>query len=142
MTKKERAIEKINKQKDVLKGINQSCYSVESFIDDAESWVKAISEGRMTCVIPSVSASGMSRKLKFNSTEKRKGDKRFYIRNYYAFLSALGYKHGNSDAITVGGCGMDMVFATNYSIIHVLERCGIINKDKCKVLCQKTPSVI
>ena len=64
-------------------------------------------------------------------------DYRFY--NFYGFFNALGYtKSGNG--FRVNGCGMDMVFNTNYVIIHKLHHLGFITKKECDILAQKTPS--
>ena len=46
------------------------------------------------------------------------------------------------DYFTIGGCGMDMIFHTNYTIIHRLYKLGFMTKKECEKLCQMTPSII
>ena len=92
--------------------------------------------------IDSVSSSGMSRTIKFLSCEKSKTN--FYYRNYFGFFLALGYtpKNDRSNYFRISGCGMDMIFHTNYTIIHRLTRLGFLTKKECSILAQKTPSTI
>lgn len=135
----------IENNKDLNKLINENykyhdCAKT-AFIDDAKTYVKAIKNGRMLCSIPHVSKSGMSRVLKFNSCEKTKSG--FYYRQYFCFFTSLGYKENkNHSGFNISGCGMDMVFHTNYSIMHNLKNLGIITKKECEVLAQKTPTVL
>ena len=44
-------------------------YTVEDFVKDAHTYIQAIKERRMICVLKSVSSSGMSRVLSFHSTK-------------------------------------------------------------------------
>ena len=126
--------------KDISKNIaNSSYYSHENFISDSKQYIKAIADGRMLCNIVSVSNSGMSRILNFRSCEKSKNG--FYYRNYYAFFKAMGYTEVR-DGFRIGGCGMDMIFHTNYTIIRRLFALGFISKKQCEKLCQKTPTTI
>jgi len=113
---------------------------VIQFIDSAKRYIKAIKENRMICLIDTVSASGMSRTMKFISCEK--SNKTFYYSNYYKMFKQLGYKpvNKNSNYFKIHGCGMDMVFATNYNIIHDFYRLGLITKKECDKLCQMTPN--
>lgn len=129
--------------KDLTKAISKvSYYDVDAFISDAKDYISAVKEGRMLCVVVSVSNSGMSRTLKFNSCEKGKNNN-FWYRQYNGLFEALGYKPTkNRDGFRVNGCGMDMVFYTNYSIIHQLMREGFITKNECEVLAQLTPTVL
>ena len=98
----------------------------------------------MICNIDSVSASGMSRTIKFLSCEKSKRENRFMYLNYFVLFRVLGYtvagKYGSY--FRVSGCGMDMIFHTNYTIIHKLQRLGFISKKQCNHLAQQTPTVI
>lgn len=134
-------IKNIQENKEIvknMKGLNH--YSVNQFIGDAKQYIKAIKEERMICIIKSVSNSGMSRNLKFLSAEKGK-DKRFYHRQYNCLFIALGYKEvQRTGTFKINGCGMDMVFNTNYNIIHDLKRLGFITDELCRVLAQKTPN--
>ena len=146
-TKKiESIIKKLENDKAIQKNIASINYvSNESFIEHAFDYIKAIKQNRMICNIASVSNSGMSRTIKFLSCEKSNDKNRpFYYRNYWTLFKILGYKESraNRDCFTVSGCGMDMIFETNYSIIHKLHRLGFISKKQCEILAQQTPSVI
>jgi hypothetical protein len=130
--------------KELLKAIEKTgneYYNVEDFVSDAKTYIKAIKQSRMVCTIESVSSSGMSRVLKFNSCEGKAG--KFNYRSYSLLFKTLGYKQArNSWGFTVSGCGMDMVFHTNYTIIHQLHKYGLLNKKDCEVLAQMTPTVL
>jgi len=117
-------------------------YSLEDFAIDAISYAKAVKSGRMICVIHSVSASGMSRVLSFKACEKSKTG--YNYRQFAFMFKVLGYTETKkySGQFRVSGCGMDMVFHTNYCIMHDLYRMGIISKKECEVLAQKTPVVL
>ena len=107
------------------------------FYDNAQRYIKAIKQGRMICSIDTVSRSGMSRTLKFMEFQKSN------IYNFHAFFIALKFNQvKNSDYFRVYGCGMDMVFHTNYSIIHRLYRLGFLGYDECEKLAQLTPKCI
>ena len=115
--------------------------SAETFKDHATRYIKAIKESRMLCSIGSVSKSGMSRTIKF--LELSKGETTHHIYNFYQFFDTLGYtKIKDSDYFRVGGCGMDMIFYTNYTIMHDLRRLGFIDKDECSKLAQATPHIV
>lgn len=137
----------INENKQLIKSINGiSYYSVDQFEKDAARYISAISENRMFCRIHSVAKSGMSRTLsfhEFNTFQQPEGGNKGQISNFYAFFEALGYKFkSGSNGFTVSGCGMDMIFHTNYTIIHKLHDLGFINKPTCEVLAQRTPQSI
>lgn len=119
-------------------------YSVEQFIKDGQRYIKAIKEGRMINSIGSVSSSGMSRTMKFLECAKHKGENRYQYYQFWSLFKALGHREakGDRDYFSIGGCGMDMVFATNYNNIHKLRRLGFINKQQCERLAQKTPTTI
>jgi len=109
------------------------------FASNAKRYIKAIKDGRMCCVIDSVSGSGMSRTLKFIECNGKAGNYNYY--NFYWLFDQLGYaKVKNSDLFRVYGCGMDMVFATNYDIIHKFKNLGFITKNTADNLSQKTPN--
>lgn len=74
--------------------------------------------------IPSVSSSGMSRKMKF--AINKNGE---LIRVTHLFAKVLKKKFLDDDTIRVQGCGMDMVFAT---IDRFLAELGIDRAYKCK----------
>ena len=112
----------------------------EQFYDNAKDYIKAIKNGRMINSIGSVSKSGMSRTFKFLSCEVNKNN--CYYRNYYTFFIALGYNANNDNFFRVNGCGMDMIFHTNYTIIHNLHNLGFLSKKQTEILAQKTPTTI
>lgn len=113
--------------------------TVEDFERHAKRYLKAIKETRMICSIGKVSSSGMSRTLKFLEMPKNGG----YLSNFYMLFDILGHtKVNNSDYFRIGGCGMDMVFATNYNIVRTLFNFGLCTAKTCKVLEQNTPQVV
>ena len=127
----------------LLKNINkQSYYSTDQFYNDCLRYVKAIKENRIICSIGRVSSSGMSRTIKF--VECSKGTNRYNFMNFWAFFKVLGYTEarGSRDYFSISGCDMDMIFHTNYTNIHYMNRLGIINKPNCAHLAQQTPTVI
>lgn len=135
---------RVNDNKELMKRINSSSYySVESFIQNAQRYIKAISDGRVICSIGSVSASGMSRTIKFLGVERNTKTKKYQYLNFYSLFKQLGYSEsGKTGYFRINGCGMDMIFNTNYNNIHNLYRLGFISKKECDSLCQMTPSVI
>ena len=117
-------------------------YTVEDFVRDAKIYIKAIKERRMLCIIHKVASSGMSRTISFHSCQHYKTG--YGYRQYWCLFKSLGYTEarGNRDAFSIGGCGMDMIFHTNYTIIHRLYRLGFLNKKQCATLAQATPTVL
>ncbi len=143
MTKLEIIKANILANKELNKAIlSHKYYSIEQFVFDCERYLKAIEQKRMINTIKSVSASGMSRTIKFTSMEKSKHG--FYLSNYNMLFTVLGFSKSRSNDFyfTIGGCGMDMIFHTNYTIIHKLHSLGFINKAKCSTLAQATPTTI
>ena len=119
-------------QKNITK---ESYYSETDFVNDAKAYIAAVKSGRILYTVTSVSKSGMSRNISVESFEgKMTGG---HYRNYIGFLRALGYKIDGFGSVKIGGCGMNMLFATNYNIIHSLHRMGFVSKKECGVLCQK-----
>lgn len=135
-------LKNIANDKELQKGLSKlNHFSNEDFFSHAKDYIKAIKDGRMFCVIDSVSGSGMSRNIHFHSAEKTKN--RFYFRQYWALFTALGYTKGNnSNNFRISGCGMDMIFHTNYTNIHVFKRLGFLTDVECSKLCQMTPTTI
>lgn len=134
---------KSNKElnKNLLDAYSYTDTPYQNFIDDAKTYLKAIKEQRMVCTIPHVSKSGMSRIIKFNSTEGK--NRKYWVRQYYTLFCALGYSYRrNHNGFFISGCGMDMVFHTNYTNCHVFNRIGIISKAQCSKLAQMTPTVL
>ncbi len=143
MTKLEKITNRINDNKELSKSINNvKFYRVEQFIDDGVRYMKAIKEGRIINSIGSVSKSGMSRSIKFLECNKSKSG--FHYLNFNAFFDVLGYSKSRTGSgyFTVNGCGMDMIFHTNYTNIHNLKNLGFINKKQCATLAQMTPTTI
>ena len=140
-TKKERIIQRIENSKEIQKNMPDFMGSNEFYMN-AERYIKAIKDRRMMCNIESVSRSGMSRNMRFFEMDGSKKDK-FRVYNFYAFFLSMGYQKVNdSDSFRIHGCGMDMIFHTNYTIIHRLQRLGFISQKQCAILAQKTPHVI
>lgn len=126
-------MKEINK---MIDSINNDYYTTEDFIADAKTYIKALKSGRVQYRVTHVSQSGMSRDINIQSYEgtMNKG----YYRNYITMLQTLGYRFSkHSWDIKVSGCGMDMLFATNYDIIHTFHRLGLINRKSCDTLAQK-----
>jgi len=124
--------------KEIKKAISkEEYYSEESFINDCKAYIKAIESGRILYTVTNVSKSGMSRDINIKSFEGKMS--KGYYRNYTMMLKVLGYKFTDkySSDIKVGGCGMDMLFHTNYTIINTLHHMKFISKKKCDVLAQR-----
>jgi hypothetical protein len=135
-------LENIKNNKDLQKKIKTLYhFTNEDFYNHALRYLKASKENRIMCVIDKVSASGMSRTIKFlEASFKKRNIYGMYIYNFYALFICLGHqKCGNSDYFRIHGTGMDMVFHTHYCIIHDLYRLGFITKKECDKLAQKTP---
>ena len=147
MKTKDRFLKKMHsdRYKWLLKNIEkQRYYSIDQFFDDSQRYVKAIKDGRVICSIGSVSRSGMSRTIKFLECSKSQTQPRYFYLNFFSFFRMLGYTEtrARDHYFTISGCGMDMIFHTNYTNIHYMHNLGIINKSQCESLCQMTPSVI
>lgn len=135
-------METITLSKEVLKAIEKNNYYTEAhFILDAKQYIEAIKEGRVIVSVVSVAKSGMSRRLKVLAYQKNKDSDKGYYRQFNSMFEALGYKIKDY-AFTVNGCGMDMIFHTNYSVMHAFARMGIITVEDCNWLCQQTPNNI
>ena len=124
--------------KEMIKNISKNeYYSQEDFIKDCKCYIKALKSGRLQYTVTHVSNSGMSRDIFIQSYEGTMQNG--YFRTYFAMLKVLGYKEASkySNDIKVSGCGMNMLFATNYNIIHDFKRMGLLNNEECKTLAQK-----
>ncbi|HDY67513.1 MAG TPA: hypothetical protein ENH85_06965 [Candidatus Scalindua sp.] len=147
MTTKDKFIKRLNS--DSFKWLKKTIesrdyYSVDGFYNDAKRYVKAIKEGRVICSIGSVSRSGMSRTIKFVECSKNTRTGNYNFMNFYSLFHCLGYAQARNerDYFSISGCGMDMIFHTNYSNMHYMRSLGFINKVQCDHLCQQTPTVI
>jgi len=126
--------------KEVLKSISKNeYYNEDSFIKDVLQYIEAIKEGRVIVSIVSVSKSGMSRKMKFLAYQKHKDNDTGYYRQFNSMFEVLGWKIKDY-CLKVDGCGMDMVFHVNYSVMHNFKRIGLISEDECGKLAQQTPT--
>lgn len=113
--------------------------SVDDFVMNAKRYLKATKEQRVICSIDKVSASGMSRTMKFLEMPKNGG----YLLSFYNLFDILGHeKVSNSDYFRIHGCGMDMVFNTNYNIMQELNYLGLITFKTCRKLQQQTPQLV
>ncbi len=140
MKTKETILTAIKANKEIQKNIKKlRYYSDEHFFNDVKTYISAIKTGRMLCIIDKVRASGMSRTITFKSCEKsgKKGSN--YFRNYNCLFIALGYSEAG-DYFRINGCGMDMIFYTNYSNIHDFKRLGFLTEKECEKLAQMTPA--
>ena len=148
MKKIDRIIKNIESDKDLIKRINKDSYvynpnnSIDSFIENAERYIKAIKQKRILCSIDSVSRSGMSRTIKFMECAKIDGRNEFIYLNFHSFFDMMGYNPDRNGYSRITGCGMDMIFYTNYTIIHRLHKLGFITRKQCDILAQNTPQVI
>ena len=140
MKKIERITRNIRNDKELLKGMIKVDMTVERFIRDAQTYLRAVKERRINYTVDTVSKSGMSRTLMITSCERWRwdGKLRYYYRQYNTMLQAMGYsvRRGYRDSIRVHGCGMNMLFATNYNIVWSLHRLGFISRRQCDLLCQ------
>lgn len=138
---REDILNNVNSNKELQKNLKKLySFNPEDFIRNAERYIKACEENRIFCVIHSVSKSGMSRKLSFYESTFNEDGRGGFL-NFTALFVALGYSDRNKDGkFTVNGCGMDMVFHTNYTIIHSLYSLGMMTKEECEILSQNTPT--
>lgn len=134
MKKIERITKNIENDKELVKNLKKIDVSTDQFIADMQTYLRAVAERRIHYHVDTVSKSGMSRTIIITSCEGSRGS--HYYRQYNAMLEALGYsvKRGYTDSIRVHGCGMNMLFATNYNIIRSAYRLGFISLKKCRVL--------
>ena len=137
--------QKTELEKDLAKYNNKERFplTLQDVTNNAERYIKAIKEGRMINSIGKVSSSGMSRTMKFVEVTKPRRGERANVLNFYVLFNFLGHtKISNSDYFRIYGCGMDMVFNTNYNNIYALHHYGFINKKDCEKLAQQTPTTI
>jgi len=143
MLTKTEIIQNIKADKGIQKALKSLNYTTEEdFFNNALRYIEAIRENRIICSIAKVSASGMSRQIKFIEASHSETRTNWY--NFHVFFKCLGYREarGNRDYFTISGCGMDMIFHTNYTNIHKLGRLGFLTKEEVSSLAQNTPHVI
>ena len=140
MKKIERIARNIKNDRELMNGLKKVDMSIDQFIRDAQTYLRAVKERRISYTVGAVSKSGMSRTLIITSCERSRWDGKisYYYRQYNTMLQAMGYsvKRGCRDSIRVHGCGMNMLFATNYNIVWSLHRLGFISRRQCDLLCQ------
>lgn len=91
---------------------------------NAERFIKALKERRILCSVKHVSSSGMTRTIAMREVSVGK-DGQVSILQFDWFFEQLGYRYDkNHNGISVGGCGMDMIFATINSIASTLQYRG------------------
>jgi hypothetical protein len=137
------------KEQRVLKAIEKSGLDATlsdpiTFTRNCTAYAKAVKEGRLCVAVESVSRSGMTRYVKFAACEKLKGvsGTAYRYRDFTYFLhQLLGWPMKNG-CLVVGGCGMDMVFYTNYTAIHEIRALGAITPGACEDLAQRAPAII
>ena len=137
MRKLERIKTRIEADKDIMRRIRKYYNSVDGLISDIQTYINAVKSGRISYDVITVSKSGMSRTIRITSCEKS-GRGRHYYRQYCCMLGVLGETvvSGYRDTIRVHGCGMNMLFSTNYNLMHTFCRLGFISKKQCKELAQ------
>ena len=134
MRKIERVKKNIEADKDIMKKLNrEKYYSIDALIADINTYIAAVKSGRIRYSVISVSKSGMSRTIEIISCEK--GRYGYYYRIYQCMLGVLG-ETVVGGTIRVRGCGMNMLFATNYNLIRMFHRLGFISDTQCKKLAQ------
>lgn len=115
------------------------------FLEDMSRFIQATKDGRIICIIHSVSSSGMSRTMSFHECvryDKPLSDgRKFRYTQFWSLFKSLGHREGN-DGFVISGCGMDMVFNTHYNVINVAKYSGIITAAECAKLEQMTPTTL
>lgn len=127
------------KYKTLVKKLAVNRLSIDEFINSGYRYINATRDGRLLCIIYNESASGMSRTMGFFECSKGSDNKYRYM-NFWSLFKALGYKDAKNNGFVIKGCGMNMVFATHYDIIHNLFNLGFIDKTECDLLAQMTPT--
>ena len=146
-TKIERIAAKLATRPEVKKWMRSSSYNTpEALAEYLLRYVKAVRDGRIFCVIHSVSSSGMSRNMSFFECakygQKMNNGQTHGILNFYSLFLALGYTPAKQEGFRISGCGMNMVFVVNYDIMHTAARVGAITEKECAKLAQMTPTYL
>lgn len=131
-------MENITLTKEIEKRLSkEEYYTKEMLLNDIITYIKALKEGRLQYLVMNVSSNGMSRNILIQSCEQNKNNNTFYFRQYTRMFEMLGYKLNKDYYIRVSGCGMNMLFATNYYLIHTFKNMNIISDLECEILAQK-----
>ena len=131
-------MQNITLSKEIEKRLSkEEYYTKEMLISDIQTYIKALKEGRLQYIVMNVSSNGMNRNILVQSCEQNKTNNNFYFRQYSRMFEMLGYKLDKNYNIRVSGCGMNMLFATNYNLIHTFKNMSIISEYEAEVLAQK-----
>ena len=131
-------MENIILSKEIEKRLSkEEYYTKDMLLDDIQTYIEALKEGRLQYLVMNVSSSGMNRNILVQSCEQNKTNNNFYFRQYSRMFEMLGYKLNKDYNIKVSGCGMNMLFATNYNLIHTFKNMNIISDLECEILAQK-----
>ena len=131
-------MENITLSKDIEKRLSkEEYYTKEMLLEDIQDYIKALKEGRLQYLVRNVSQSGMNRNILIQSCEQNKNNNNFYFRQYSRMFEMLNYKLNKDYNIRVSGCGMNMLFATNYNLIHTFKNMNIISESEAEILAQK-----
>lgn len=131
-------MENIILSKEIEKRLSkEEYYTKEMLLDDIQDYIKALKEGRLQYLVMNVSPNGMNRNILIQSCEQNKTNNNFYFRQYSRMFEMLGYKLNKDYYLKVSGCGMNMLFATNYNLIHTFKNMNIISETEAKILAQK-----
>ena len=112
-------------------------YTKEMLLNDIQDYIKALKEGRLQYLVMNVSSNGMNRNILIQSCEQNKTNNNFYFRQFTRMFEMLGYKLNKDYYLKVSGCGMNMLFATNYYLIQTFKNMNIITELECEILAQK-----
>lgn len=116
-------------QRNIKKSLH---YTTEDFIKDAQRYVKAIQEGRMFCVVHSVSKKGMYTDLSFYAHELNSNNT-YTLLNYIRFFKALGYMEGK-EGFRISECDKNTTSLVNISICQTLRNLGLLSSDEFNLL--------
>ena len=131
-------MQNITLSKDIEKRLSkEEYYTKEMLLDDIQDYIKALKEGRLQYLVMNVSQSGMNRNILIQSCEQSKTTNNFYFRQYSRMFEMLGYKSDKDYYVKVSGCGMNMLFATNYYLIQTFKSMNIISESEANILAQK-----
>ena len=131
-------MQNITLSKDIEKRLSkEEYYTKEMLLSDIQDYIKALKDGRLQYLVMNVSQSGMNRNILIQSCEHYKATNKFYFRQYSRMLEMLNYKLDKNYYVKVSGCGMNMVFATNYYLIQTFKSMNIISESEANILAQK-----
>ena len=131
-------MQNITLSKDIEKRLSkEEYYSKEMLLNDIEDYIKALKEGRLQYLVMNVSSNGMNRNILIQSCEQSKTTNNFYFRKYSRMFEMLNYKLDKDYTLRFSGCGMKMLFATNYYLIQTFKSMNIISELEAEILAQK-----